>query len=176
MIPVVETQRFIDPPRSEGASLLGIGMRSYPRQQLYTPLHEKRRQYRPILYAERAVALIAVQPARDPFRRGGIMFDKTYCRRQIVEIPAEAAVVEINYPGVILTPHDVGQPQISVNEPKTRGRLAITVQGVCRPAEAIFDKGAIVRPQAGNFSPVSPVPLHADHRVVVPGQAAEPGR
>ncbi len=143
-------------------------MRAHPRRHLNTTLDQQRRHQRHLSIADVRHAFIAEDPVIHPLRRTRMVLDETDRGRQIVQIPAHAAVVEVDHPGFTFVQQQIGQTQIGVDQAvaialftKFRQRLPGAIHRRC-------DNAVIGRIEMRRILPAPPVAVLADHGVMIP--------
>ncbi len=126
--------------------------------------------------ADRPGPPVALEPAVHEGRHHGLVLEEAHRRAQVVQVPAEPGVVEVDDADRPVVDQQVGQPGIRVHQ-------AVPVRpGAERPqpgAQRVIQPGqdlTLGRPDADAVLPPAPAGLLAERRRVIPVEPGEPGR
>src|ERR1700676_1370456 len=119
-----QLDRALGVTRSQLARERHLGMRGQPRGQQDTPQDHERGDFCQVDGPQRQSLAIAVAPRPQEFRNDGFMLDETHRGGEIVEQPAETAIVEIDDAQPAAVRQQVGEPQIGMHQTEHIGTLA----------------------------------------------------
>ena len=151
-------------------------MRADPRDQQQPPEHDERPDLGPVLGGEPAGPAVALEPAVHQRRHLGLVLEEAHRGAQVVQVPAEPGVVEVDDADRAVVDEQVGQPGVGVHQ-------AVALRARCRtPAAA----SRVSSRRASTWRSDGPTPMPSCQRpqrawrpnaaVVVPVEPGEPVR
>src|SRR5882724_2722260 len=121
--------------RAQTLGEVGFGMRTDPGHQQETPIHDECRDLRFFLAREPRHLAIALQPRLNQVWHIGTMLDEAERGAEVIEIPADPAIIEIDDLGAGAVDQEIGEADIRMAEAEPLARLAIAFE---TPADHSF--------------------------------------
>jgi hypothetical protein len=151
-------------------------MRADPGEQQQPPEHDERPDLGLVLGRQRADPAVARQPAVHQRRHLGRVLEEAHRGPQVVQVPAEPAVVEVDHADRSVVHEQVGQPSVGVHQAVALRALAERPQPRAQRVVEAGQHVAFGRADAHAVLPAAPPGLVAERRRVVPVEPGEPLR
>ena len=148
-------------------------MTAYPCEQRQPSEQDEGIQFHCLRFRKRPNSAVAIYPRLLQGRNLRVVFNERNARRKIVEMPAEAAIVEIDQGGLISAGEQVRQSHIRMDQPVARGGLAECAETpfnlVLRPCHKFRRACGYVR----RILPSSPFRISTENGVAIPRRPRE---
>src|SRR5262245_52152467 len=86
-----------------------------------------------VLCRQRRHGTVALYPGIDELRHVGAVLDEGERRRPVIEVPAEATIIEIDDLGLVPIDQEIGEPHVAMDE-------AIALRALAEGVEPLLDE------------------------------------